>query len=133
MTTETNINLRPANINDKDFILLNEFRLPAWRNAGEMSTTDIEILSDKLSRLPSDSAIFIAEDEQSNPLGFIHLTAGADYYFKEKHGHLSDIIDASAGEGQGNWTQINVGSRRIDPCHRIDIANIKCFLIKSPC
>lgn len=70
-----------------------------------MTAKDIEIINDRLHNSPPETAVFIAEDEHGTSLGFIHLTTGTDYYFEDKHGHISDIIVAPEGEGQG------IGSR----------------------
>jgi GNAT superfamily N-acetyltransferase len=66
-----------------------------------MLATDTEVLSDALIHAPPGTAIFIAEDERSTALGFIHLHAGNDYYHKEAHGHIADLIVAAEGEGRG--------------------------------
>lgn len=100
------INIRTATVNDKDFILsliprLTEFGPPAWRNIDSMIEVDKAVLSEKLIDPSSETAIFIAEDEQKNPLGFIHVHSGEDYYNKEPHGHIGDIIIAPEAEGRG--------------------------------
>lgn len=121
MNTNSNIRIRPASIGDKEFIIsllprLVEFGPPAWRDAARMTAADIQTLSDKLVNQPPGTAIFIAEDEQGVRLGFIHLQTGNDYYKREEHGHISDIIVAPEGEGRGigrllmekgeNWARI---------------------------
>ena len=102
----TIIKTRPASPDDREFIIslvprLAEFGPPTWRNADHMAAVDIEVLSDRLMNQSEDIAFFIAEDSDHNPLGFIHLQAGSDYYNKEKHGHIADIIIAREGEGRG--------------------------------
>ena len=66
-----------------------------------MLATDIQVLSDMLINSPPGTAIFIAEDEQGVALGFIHLQTGKDYYYKEAHGHIANLIVAPGGEGRG--------------------------------
>lgn len=97
------ITIRPATPTDLDFILAllpsyAEFGLPPWRDADVMVRTDSEVLT---AALQSGAAIFIAEDQTQNPLGFIHLHPGSDHYFKAKQCHISDLIVAPAGRGQG--------------------------------
>jgi ribosomal protein S18 acetylase RimI-like enzyme len=108
MKTTDNIVIRVATVDDRDFIIsliprLTEFGTPAWRNRSEMISTDTQIIIDKLNNSPSGTVIFIAEDDQSVPLGFIHLHSGSDYYNKESHAHISDVIvaDKAAGKGIG--------------------------------
>jgi len=100
------IRIRPASAGDKEFILsllprLVEFGPPSWRDAAQMTTTDTQVLCDRLLNQPPATAIFIAEDSAGAPLGFIHLQAGADYYNHEEHGHIADVIVAPGGEGRG--------------------------------
>ena len=91
---------------DRDFIVslvprLTEFELPSWRKAKQMNAVDEEILSRVLLENPAESVIFVAEDENRTPLGFIHLKVAEDFYNAEKNGHISDIIVAPEGEGRG--------------------------------
>jgi len=97
--------IRPATIEDKDFILsmvprLVEFGPPAWRDKEKLVAFDRKVLHDELRNLHSEDAIFIAE-ENKKPLGFIHIRLGSDYYYKEKHGHIEDLVVAVEGEGKG--------------------------------
>lgn len=106
MNINSNIQIRPAFVNDQDFIVslvprLVEFGPPTWRDVPQMVATDIQVLSEKLINQPADVAFFIAEDEKGVPLGFIHLEAGTDYYQHEKHGHIANVIVAPEGDGQG--------------------------------
>jgi hypothetical protein len=66
-----------------------------------MIAVDTKILTDKLNDQTEGTAIFIALDSTQTPLGFIHLQARSDYYNHKKHGHISNIIVAPAGEGKG--------------------------------
>jgi ribosomal protein S18 acetylase RimI-like enzyme len=108
MKTTDNIVIRVATVDDRDFIIsliprLTEFGPPAWRNRSEMISIDTQIIIEKLNNSPSGTVIFIAEDDQNVPLGFIHLQNGSDYYNKESHAHISDVIvaDQAAGKGIG--------------------------------
>jgi len=106
MGIDSNIQIRPASIDDKEFILsllprLVEFGPPAWRNGNQMTVIDQQVLSDKLSNPQPGTAIFIAQDSSGLPLGFIDLQTGTDYYNHEAHGHIANIIIAREGEGRG--------------------------------
>src|SRR5690349_1179937 len=97
--TSTQIRIRQAKPSDMDFIIsilprLSEFGPPAWRSKSEMLSVDTEVLKNHLINLSDESSIFIAEDALAIPLGFIHLHEGVDYYYKEKHGHIADLIVA---------------------------------------
>ena len=107
MNGDSNIQIRPATIGDKEFIVslvprLVEFGPPSWRDAAQMIATDSRILDDKLFNQPLGTAIYVAEDGDGIRLGFIHLQTATDYYNgAEQHGHISDVIVAPAGEGRG--------------------------------
>lgn len=97
------INIRSAVIEDLPFIhsLLPsyaEFGLPSWRNAEIMLDTDQRALT---VALENGATIFIAENEAKIPLGFVHLHPGSDHYYQAKPCHISDLIVAPAGRGQG--------------------------------
>ncbi|MEO6132071.1 MAG: GNAT family N-acetyltransferase [Saprospiraceae bacterium] len=111
MPIKSNIEIRHATINDKSFIVsliprLNDFGPPPWRDVEVMTAYDTLIILDSLHFQPEGTAIFIAEDENHKPLGLIHLFIGNDYYNKEKHGHISDLIVASEAEGCGVGTML---------------------------
>ena len=106
MSTDSKILTRPAAIGDKEFIIsllprLVEFGPPSWRDITQMTVTDTQVLSDRILNQPPGTAIFIAEDANGVALGFIHLQAGTDYYNREDHGHIADVIVAPEGEGGG--------------------------------
>jgi GNAT superfamily N-acetyltransferase len=100
------IQIRLATVNDCDFILsliprLSEFGPPVWRDVNTMMAIDRENLAGKLTQSPPGTAIFIAEDENAKPLGFIHVHEGSDFYYKQPHAHISDVIVSPQGSGRG--------------------------------
>jgi ribosomal protein S18 acetylase RimI-like enzyme len=106
MSTDPNIKIRPASADDKDFITAQMHRLtgfgpPPWRDPQQMYATDIKVILDHLAGQADGTAIFIAEDADGTPLGFVHLRMGADHYNKEEHGHIEDLVVAAEGEGRG--------------------------------
>jgi GNAT superfamily N-acetyltransferase len=106
MSVNSNIRIRPASLDNQEFIIsllprLMEFGPPAWRDVSQMTAIDTQVLSDALLSQSPGTAIFIAEDGEGAALGFIHLQTGTDYYLREKHGHIADVVVAREGEGQG--------------------------------
>jgi ribosomal protein S18 acetylase RimI-like enzyme len=106
MSLKSTIQIRPASISDKEFIIsllprLGEFGPPPWRDVTQMLVTDIQVLSDSLLNPSPGTAIFIAVDADGVALGFIHLKTGTDYYHHQEHGHIADVIVTPAGEGRG--------------------------------
>jgi ribosomal protein S18 acetylase RimI-like enzyme len=103
---DSDVQIRPADVSDRDFIFsllprLVEFEIPSCRTQEQMTAGDRRVLERALSTNPPGTAVFIAQDSDRISLGFIHLTTAVDYYTEEKHGHISDIVVASAGEGRG--------------------------------
>ena len=106
MMINSSIRTRPASISDKQFIVsllprLVEFGPPSWRDVAQMTATDTQVLSDRLLSQSPGTVIFIAEDAEGVALGFIHLQTGTDYYIREEHGHIADVVVAREAEGQG--------------------------------
>lgn len=106
MNKKSGVRIRPASISDKEFIIsllprLVEFGPPSWRDVALMTAFDTQVLSDRLLSQSPGTAIFIAEDVDGVALGFIHLQTGIDYYMREEHGHIADLVVARDGEGQG--------------------------------
>jgi len=96
MNIDSNIQIRPASIGDKEFIIslvprLVEFGPPSWRDDTQMIVTDAQVLSDKLLNQPPGTAVFIAEDANGVALGFIHLQTGTDYY-NHKNTGISQML-----------------------------------------
>lgn len=101
-----NLRIRAASAADKDFIIslvprLAEFGPPPWRDAAQMNAVDAEVLAGRLDQRPPGTAVFVAEDEAGVRLGFIHLQTDTDYYTREEHGHVGDIVVTPEGEGRG--------------------------------
>ena len=100
------LRIRSADSSDRDFIFsllprLVEFEIPTCRTPEQMTASDRRVLERVLLTKPSGIAVFIAQDDAGESLGFIHLTTAVDYYTEEKHGHISDIVVAPGGEGRG--------------------------------
>lgn len=98
--------IRPAASRDRTFILdlvprLIEFGDVPGRESSEMVARDRAVLIEALDKPDSDVALFVAEDDSGNALGFIHLTTADDYYSARETGHIADIVVAPEAGGQG--------------------------------
>lgn len=100
--------VRKALPGDADFIAQHahrmlDFTLPDWRanEKTEMIKADINHLSKTLQAGDENDALFIAEDESNNPLGFVRVNMQTDYYTGEQHAHVNDIVIAKQAEGRG--------------------------------
>ncbi|MCA1643110.1 MAG: GNAT family N-acetyltransferase [Acidobacteria bacterium] len=100
------VRVRAARAADGAFILplvprLAEFGPPPWRDEAVMTAAESGVIAEALRAPASDEAIFVAEDDDAQPLGFIHLVTATDYFTRAPHGHVSALVVAPAGEGRG--------------------------------
>jgi len=91
---------------DDDFILglvprFVDFSLPPWRRRHECIEGIRKDLSRHLDEQPANSFLFVAEDDDGEPVGFIHLQKTQDYFTGRSNCHISDIAVAPQHEGRG--------------------------------
>ena len=109
------VGVRPARAEDTEFILalvprLVEFGPPPWYEAERMTATDREVLGRVLEATPADTAVFVAEGEGGERLGFIHLNTAVDYFTREQVGHVSDVVVAPSAEGPRHCGQLSAAA-----------------------
>lgn len=102
-STTSSLQIRPATPADEAFIRevmprLVEFGPPAWRDAAQLTATDLAVLLEAVRQPTPHRNVFIAEQDQ--PLGLVHLTVNTDFY-QQEHAHLADLVVATAAEGRG--------------------------------
>lgn len=100
------IRIRTYQPADREFILslvarFSEFELPEWRQREEIDKTNRTSIERALQQLEPDSVILIAEQENKDLAGFVHLQTETDYFRDQKYGYISDLAVAAAFEGQG--------------------------------
>ncbi|MGA9336012.1 MAG: GNAT family N-acetyltransferase [Rudaea sp.] len=105
--------IRLAHADDDEFILaladrFVAFDLPQWRKRSETLSGIRQDISRHLSELPAGSHLFVAEDEQGERLGFLHLQTQKDFFTGALNCHISDLVVAPGLDGRG------VGSAMID-------------------
>ncbi|HEX7815296.1 GNAT family N-acetyltransferase [Dyella sp.] len=91
---------------DDDFILglvprFVDFPLPAWRRRHECIDGIRKDLLRHLEDEPVNSYLFIAEDQDGERVGFIHLQKTQDFFTGRVNGHISDLAVVQANEGRG--------------------------------
>ncbi|TBR37087.1 MULTISPECIES: GNAT family N-acetyltransferase [Dyella] len=91
---------------DDDFILgltprFAEFPLPAWRKRVECIDGIRRDLVRHLDDEPANSYLFVAEDEEGDTVGFIHLQKTQDYFTGKSNCHVNDLGVAKSHEGRG--------------------------------
>lgn len=91
---------------DDDFILgltprFVDFPLPAWRKRHECIDGIRKDLVRHLDEEPSNSYLFVAEDDSGHVVGFIHLQKTQDYFTGRSNCHINDVGVATVHEGKG--------------------------------
>lgn len=72
-----------------------------------MVERDRACLAEALLAPPAaNAALFIAEDEEGEPLGFVNLTTATDYYTNSTTAHIADLVVAPRAGGQGVGTAL---------------------------
>ncbi|MGF6711780.1 ribosomal protein S18 acetylase RimI-like enzyme [Luteibacter sp. W1I16] len=92
---------------DDEFILglvprfVDDFPLPNGRSRSDCLKGIEADLVKHLDEQPSNSYIFIAENEDGKPVGFVHLQKTKDFFTHRDNCHISDIAVAKEYEGDG--------------------------------
>src|ERR1017187_4569085 len=100
------VRIRPAIEADGEWLLplsarLHDFGPPPWRPRSEMDAAVARSIADAIAATGSRAAVFVAEDPDGRPLGFVHVHDATDFFTGEVHGHVSDIVVAGDAEGRG--------------------------------
>lgn len=91
---------------DDDFILnlvprFVDFTLPPWRKRHECIEGIRSDLLHHLDDQPANSFLFVAEDEDGQRVGFMHLQKTLDFFTGRSNCHISDLAVVPAQEGKG--------------------------------
>jgi ribosomal protein S18 acetylase RimI-like enzyme len=106
------VRIRPSSPEDLDFVLrlaprLVEFGDVPGRDRAQMVDRDRACLADALLEPPSPHrAVFLAEDDEGRPLGFVHLATATDYYTDSTTAHVADLVVAPEAGGLGVGTAL---------------------------
>jgi GNAT superfamily N-acetyltransferase len=100
------VRIRPAGIHDQAFVLelaerLMEFGRVPGRDPLQMVARDRAVLANALEEPSPGTALFVAEDDKGEPVGFIHLTTADDYYSNSSTAHIADVVVRTAAGGAG--------------------------------
>ena len=102
----TDIPIRPFTARDARFVIslaarFADFDLPEWRRRNEIEDFFRNRLRKAVEQSEPDAAIFIAEDESGEPMGFVHVQSEADHFSGEKRAFIPELAVASSCEGRG--------------------------------
>lgn len=104
--SDSTFRIRLAESDDDEFILtlvprFIDFPLPNGRTRSDCLKGIETDLVRHLDEQPSNSYIFVAENEDGDPVGFVHLQKTKDFFTQRDNCHISDIAVAAAHEGGG--------------------------------
>jgi GNAT superfamily N-acetyltransferase len=96
------VRVRDATPGDAGFILslvpsFSGFGLPPWRDGNAFCAV---VEASLRAALDAGAVIFVAEDDDGTPLGFVHLHPVRDLLGGER-AHVSDIAVTDAAQGRG--------------------------------
>lgn len=103
--TATAIRVRPARSEDRAFVRetaerLSDFELPPWRSPGEVVSGEVRTIDAYFRRELPGAEVLVAEAGRE-PLGFVFLETGRDYFTRREHAHVGILAVASRAEGLG--------------------------------
>jgi ribosomal protein S18 acetylase RimI-like enzyme len=98
--------IRLAHADDDEFILalaarFVDFDLPAWRKRSETLNGIRDDIARHLRELPPASHLYVAEDDQGERLGFLHLQTQKDFFTGVLNCHISDLVVVPQFDGKG--------------------------------
>src|SRR6185436_9867202 len=102
----TGIHIRPATIEDREFMFDQAARLAAvaalpWHAEREVLAFQHRYMNAAFARPASETACFIAEDETSQRLGYVYAEASTDFVTLEPCAYVTVLAVIEAAEGQG--------------------------------
>jgi ribosomal protein S18 acetylase RimI-like enzyme len=126
------IHVRLAHADDDEFILslatrFVDFELPAWRKRNETLNGIREDLARHLRELPAASHLFVAEDDEGERLGFLHLQTQKDFFTGALNCHISDIVTSPDCEGSGVGSELIAHAERWAKEHRCRHLTLSVF------
>ena len=129
---ESTPHIRLAHADDDDFILaiaerLTSFDLPQWRKRSETLAGIRADIARHLRELPPASHLFVAEDEDGERLGFLHLQTQKDFFTGALNCHISDIVVAPAFDGHGIGSTMLAYAERWAKEHRCRLVTLSVF------
>jgi ribosomal protein S18 acetylase RimI-like enzyme len=126
------LHIRLAHADDDEFILaLTErfvaFDLPPWRKRSETLAGIRADIAHHLRELPAASHLFVAETEQGERVGFLHLQTQKDFFTGALNCHISDIVVAPDFDGRGFGAALLAYAEQWAKQHRCRFVTLSVF------
>jgi ribosomal protein S18 acetylase RimI-like enzyme len=129
---ESVTHVRLAHADDDDFILslterFVDFELPTWRKRSETLNGIRADITRQLRQLPPASHLFVAEDDEGERMGFLHLQTQKDFFTGALNCHISDIVTAPDFESRGVGSELIAYAERWAKEHRCRHVTLSVF------
>jgi ribosomal protein S18 acetylase RimI-like enzyme len=103
---ENQIHLRPAGLEDREFILLMAERfaetgIPAWRDALSARHWHLREAAHIADQIFEEMYVLIAQDDLGQRFGFLAVQPEVDFLTGERQAYIADIAVSQAAEGKG--------------------------------
>ncbi|HZP64791.1 MAG TPA: GNAT family N-acetyltransferase [Rudaea sp.] len=124
--------IRLAHADDDEFILglaprFVAFDLPVWRKRSETLNGIRNDIARHLRELPAASHLFVAEDEDGERLGFLHLQTQKDFFTGLLNCRISDLVVAEEHDGKGVGSALIAFAERWAKEHRCKHVTLAVF------
>ncbi len=99
--------IRRATADDEAWIVaevprLQEFGPPPWRTVEQMNAAEAADIAKGLTAEGGGTSVLVAyRESDGTPLGFVYTKTATDFFTGEEHAHISAVVVARTGEGQG--------------------------------
>ncbi len=126
------ISIRPARLEDKEFILELSERVeatgaPHWRQDGPNPYTT-DWIDHILQNNPQDQAILIAESEDGVALGYSWILILTEFDANIPHGHIAGIGVSPAAESRGVGAQLVQAGEDWCRGHGLSEVTLHCYI-----
>jgi len=108
------IRIRAATIEDRAFMLSQAARLASaaalpWHAERDVLSFQHRYMNAAFARPETETACFLAEDERSERLGYVHAEASTDFVTLEPCGYVTILAVVEAAEGRGRRSAADAG------------------------
>lgn len=129
---DTEILVRAAEADDDEFILglvdrFVDFELPKWRKRHVVAQGIRRDLTRHLDEPPPASFLFVAETDEGERVGFLHLQTVADFFTGGMNCHISDLAVARNWDGRGVGRALLEYSEHFARDHRCERLTLAVF------
>ncbi len=107
MDSQADLHIRLADVDDDAFILglvdrfVDGFEVPKLRRKGEYKEGIRRDLARHLSEQPAGTHVFVAENDDGERVGFLHLHTNIDFFSGLPNCHIADLAVAPGHDGHG--------------------------------